>query len=254
MPNENHSLILSTVGGGVALAPAAPAQQRAVVAALDAIGQISTPEQLANAVAVCQHGQALVKQVEKVGDEIRKPVRGILANVLEIQNNFNRPIELGIKRVKLAIKQHQDAEEIRVAEENRRRDEQIRQLQEKEEELNRQAVQIESQLPDTAEVAEVTNPQEFHKAIELRGQAEDVAVEAIGVAMLPAPAVTKPAGLVGRKVWRWQVEDKAAAYAAHPEFFELVEKKLVIRVALGDAFDCPGIRAWQETDTQIRQT
>ena len=253
MPQE-HSLILSTVGGGVSLAPDAPAKQRAIVAALDAISTISTPQELANAVSVCQHGQALVKQVEQVGDDIRKPVRSIISRVLEIEHVFNRPIENGVKRVKAAIKQYQDAQELRAIEEARLRAEQIRQLQAQEEALNQQATQIESQLPESAEVAELTNPQEFQKAVELRSQAEDVAVEAIGVAMLPAPAVVKPAGLVGRKVWRWEITDKTAAFAARPDFFELVEKKLVIRAALGEAFDCPGIRAWQETDTQIRQT
>jgi hypothetical protein len=260
MPNEQDArtrgLILSTVGGGVSLAPDAPSRQRAICEALDAVlaTHVRTPEQQAKAVLACQHGLALIKEVEKVGQIIRKPVRDIAANILDIETRFNRPIENKIKLVKLELKEFNDREEIRVAEEERQKAETLRRLQAEEEALKQEAITVEATLPATEAVAEITHPVEYQKAIDLRNQAEDVAVEAISVAMMPTPAVAKPQGLINKKPWRYEVTDAAAAYADHPSYFTLVENKLAIKADLGENFQCAGIRCWQETDIQIRQS
>jgi hypothetical protein len=223
---------------------------------LDAVlaTHVRTPEQQTKAVLACQHGLALIKEVEKVGAVIRQPVRAIAANILDIETRFNRPIENKIKLVKLELKEFSDREELRVAEEERQKSETLRRLQAQEEELKQQAVAVEAILPATDAIAELTHPVEYQKAIDLRNQAEDVAVEAISVAMMPAPAVAKPQGLINKKPWRHEVIDAALAYAERPEFFNLVENKLRIKADLGENFQCAGIRCWQETDIQIRQS
>lgn len=244
-------IILSNVNGGVSLAPDANAKQQEILASLAAITVVTSEAEQAAAVLATQKALEVVKSVEAAGMEIRRPVRGILDNIMSLEKGFNVPIKVETDRIRGMINAFQQGELLRVAAEETARQEQLRQLQAQQAALTQQADAITAGLPTTTEAAHIGNDA-ANEALALRDLAEDVAVETLAVAMQDKPAPAKAVGLAVGRVWRWEVTDPAAAYAAHPEFFDLKEKKAVIKGSVHEGFQCPGMRVWQEIDTKIR--
>ena len=239
-------IILSDVRGGVSAAPDAETIQREILGRLQAITAVSSETEQNLAVGVIRSTNEVLTSVAKTGNEIRTPIRVQLQKVLTIESGFCNPIFTEVDRVKALLVQFHDQEEIRKAQLELAKQEEIRRLQAQEADLHRAAEAI-AAAPDVSvdDAAEV---------MALRDKAEDAAVEAISVAMTPVLASVKPKGVSAPRPWKWEFTDKNAAYAAHPEFFELTEKKLVIRDAVSEGgFSCPGMRCWQETRIDIRK-
>lgn len=91
---------------------------------------------------------------------------------------------------------------------------------------------------------------------ETKGQAETADRLQREAEMVPVPTVesrvAKVDGLIARKVWRFEITDKAAV----PDRYKAVDETAVRKViqALGAEHGIPGVRAWQEEEFSTRSS
>ena len=249
-------IILANIRGEVSLAPDAGAEQLRILAALNCVQVVSNnAEQDVAVLAIQQHALDVISAVETIGDGLRKPAREYAAKIMKLEKEFLAPIKDEKKRItETLIGPFQEREQIRLRREELSRLEEIRQLQAKQADLEREATAVESAIPaDNVSEDGILDPDAANRALALREQAEDVEVETLAVAMLDKPEASKSQGLAVGKVWKWAFTNMEQAYAAHPEFFKLEEKKAVIKGCLHEGFTCPGMRTWQEIDPRIRR-
>lgn len=239
------NVILSNVSGVISLAPDAMDRQRSVLAITGAITAIESAEQQAAAVLAIQNAREIVGAVEEVGTNLRRPIRAYADEIMTKEKEFNGPIKADIERLRTLIGEFQQREVVRVAQEEAARHAEITRLQHVQNLLEQQQIAAVTSGPTNDDAANIS--------LALASQAEDAAVETLAVAMSPRPVAATATGLSVKAVWQWAFTDKAAAYMAHPEFFELTEKKLVIRQVVSDGFECPGMRVWKVSNPVIRK-
>jgi hypothetical protein len=267
----------------------AVALKNKAIAGLDAITVIETPEQLQAAALALSTAAGVVKTMEMTRAEVKAPILDAGKRIDAMAKEFSQPVEAKIQTVRKMVSDHhtkeaarvkaerdaeiarqEAAEKARLAEEARIEKE--RQAREKAEaeriEVERKAAEAQAQTPTSEESAD---PLAALRQISEDGerQAEEVRQQEVETARLNqleadrlseksrlaavpvAPA--KVAGIAPRSVWKFEVTDLNALYAAKPQFCELDWKQGMINNAIRDGLrECPGLRIYSEIETHVR--
>ena len=248
MPNESTQVILSNLQGSVALSPTAAQYQLQVLTALSGITAVNTPEQQLAAVNACRSAKNLIAGVESLRQQLKKPALDFSTKLDQTAKNFSKPVADAVDAVMAMVNAFQKREADRVAAAAAAQRLEL-------ERLAREQAEIERSV--AAMSAQATTDDEREIAANLAAAAKDeAATQMMAVVSAPDIAPARVAGMSVREQWNYEVTNPALAYAAHPEFFKLVENKTIINRVISDgggSFSCPGVRVWQETKTSVRR-
>ena len=262
-----------------------------VIAELEKIIQVTSADEQNLAVEILTKGKKILKDVEAVRVELKKPVTALGKAIETLASNFSDPLQLKLnEKLKLvSVFQTAEAERVRLEEIERQRkiqeairleEEHKRKLAEAQrlaaEQVERDrlaAVALESSRLAAELVAKATGqPVPVAPVEDSDGQSDisalvaEMAVTAAAetvqqssaavVAIINAvePEKAKSKGLATKMVWRYRIDNQAAALADHPELFKVEPRPSAINSAksVDRDFTCEGITFWEEAAPTIR--
>jgi hypothetical protein len=201
------------------------------------------------------------RQVDSIAKQFTAPVAVEVARFKTMLGKFDMDRRARIAAEELKRKQEAEAaarEKMRAEAEARRREEEARAAAEK----ARLAAEAEFMASDTAEqekaAAEAKAAQEraaAEQAAALAARAKEAEASAAQLQLSVQSAVkapAKPIGIGSRMVWKFEVADIRALYAARPELVTLEPKSREIERALAIGAELPGVRSWQESSVSVR--
>jgi len=263
MSNNNNLFIVPQFDIATITIPDSALQVRnAMVAQTSGIVSIANANEQAVAVNVLRSVKSTLKAVEATRKLVKQPFLDASRHVDKLANDHVEIMKTEHDRVLRLIDAFQKKEDERVAEEERRRNAEIarlaREAEEKRLEAERAAAAAQQPAP-AADGQPVPSQQEEDDALKANLQLANSEEAVSAAAALEAtirselPTVARAAGMMIRNEIVWEFTDKAEAYKHHPEFFELVEKRRVIKDTIYDeTFTCPGMRVWKEKSTSVR--
>lgn len=160
-----------------------------------------------------------------------------------------------------AIREAAAAEQARLAEEARKaevaakaatkkKDDGMKALREAAAQAERERVTAAQEAARIESERQMAVAQEERSRIAAKQEAERIA-EASRVSVPVVQA--KAEGVSSRKIWKYTINSPSQVYAAHPEFFTLVESKATINAAIAAGLrECAGLNIFEETDTRVR--
>lgn len=160
-----------------------------------------------------------------------------------------------------AIREAAAAEQARLAEEAKKAEAAAKAIAKKKDDgmkaLREAAAQAERErLHQEAEAARIETERQLAVAQEERSRiaAKQEAERIAEASRVSVPVVqAKAEGVSSRKVWKYTINSPSQVYAAHPEFFTLVESKATINAAIAAGLrQCDGLNIFEETDTRVR--
>ncbi len=206
-----------------------------VLQMLSGVGEITTREELEAAVEASASAGFLLGRVEEIRKKVKQPYWDAGKAVDEFASKI---VERLVYARALADKQIQTFRRKEV--EEQRRAEAAAQAEQRRLENERQAAIAAARKAETEEARNA----ELAKAKAATEAAKTV---------LPPPAAPKVDGLSSRMVKVGVVTHAALAYQHRPDFFELVEKKSVIKEAIKGGFSgCPGVVVKEELEVRTR--
>lgn len=212
------------------------------------IGDISTPEELTDAVKALQQLKGIAKQVEASRADIKAPVLTLSRQIDEKAKEFVAPLNVEIQRVDKLINEFQkrqaaaarEAERLRQVEIQRARDEEAARLRQIEAERQAAIKQAEAEAkeaaslldepaPAAAPVAEVARIDEAARQAAVQASEVAHAAEvAVVVATSSAVVVAKPAGMQVRKNPEFKINDLLGFAFARPDLVDITPKRALI--------------------------
>lgn len=220
------------------------------------ITAVTNADEQAAAVEAIAELKGLAKKMEASREDVKRPVLAFGRQIDAAAAEYKGALDQAAKRINDMV-QAFFREEARksdarrkfaedMAEKKRLREEgEARKAQEEAEKLRGQAQQAET----VQESLDLTaRAQEAEQAAQ---QAEERAAD-IAPAAVAAPA--KAAGMIAKKIWKHEVTDIKALYAARPELVKLEPKTALINsaIAMEECKEIPGLRIWEEIDTTVR--
>lgn len=97
--------------------------------------------------------------------------------------------------------------------------------------------------------AELAKLEQDRRAIEAEHAAKARAAQVMNAPVKSAPKIE---GVSVRKVWRFDVTDIRALYAARPDLVEMTPKTREINSAIATGIEIPGLKTWQESEARVR--
>lgn len=187
-----------------------------------------------------------VKDVKAVRMQLSKPLDTAKFRLIEIEANHCLPLLDEQERLEKLGSQWMQREKIRVAEEERKRNEEIRKLE---------AARLEAELRvETERLKGATDA--LQDEIEAANMAEIKANKAI---MAPLPEVNRVKGQVTKRYLRHKVIDARAVYAVRPDLCTVEVRPSAINAVLiasegatewePDTTTCAGLALWWEDRT-----
>lgn len=212
----------------------------------------------------CETGRKAIKEpVLELGRKIDATAAEYAAELVAESDRLSRLVSAHVE------KKRREAEEI-----ERKRQAELRRIEEErlaaEREAKRKADEEAARLAREAQAAidAAKNAEEAERikqrAVEAaeRAKAEQeraaIAAEeaakarAAQVMNAPVKAAPKIAGVSVRPVWKFEVTDIRALYAARPDLVLLTPMVRDINAAIADGVEIPGIKAWQESEARVR--
>lgn len=113
----------------------------------------------------------------------------------------------------------------------------------------RNAAEAERIKQQAAEAAERARLAQERAAFDAEQAAKARAAQVMNA---PVKAAPKIEGVSVRKVWRFEVTDIRALYAARPDLVDLIPRTREINTAIAAGTQIPGLKAWQEAETRVR--
>lgn len=264
---------------------------RAVLLADSDFKAISTREE-ADAVGVAARDiRTHIKAVRDMGMSLRRPLVEIQKQVKAIEDDYCKPLEERQGRLENLITSHARAEALRVAEEERKRAEEVRRIEaeriaaetkarQERERIEREAREAEAKAKAELQNQERTASELFKAGIaeeKRRQEAEEARAKAeaeieqarvnalakLSVAVAAPIVEHKVAGAATRRVVKWAVTDEKALLKARPELFKIELKRSAVNAVCfpnsyeatadnPDATSVPGLKLWYAEETVIR--
>jgi hypothetical protein len=232
-----------------------------------------------------------IKAVRDMGMSLRRPLIEIQKQVKAIEDDYCKPLEDRQGRLENLITAHARAEALRVAEEERKRQEEVRRIEaeriaaETKARQERERIEREAREADEKAKAELQSQErtasELFKAglaeekrrLEAEGarireiaeveQARADSLAKLSVAVAAPIEAHKVAGAATKRVVKWAVTDEKALLKARPELFKIELKRSAVNAVCfpnsyeatadnPDATSVPGLRLWFENETVIR--
>jgi hypothetical protein len=191
--------------------------------------------------------KALLKDTEAFRKSTKAPFQAAGKLIDEKVKEYCEPLKAGCARLQVLASEFQLKEDARVeAERQAQEKERLRALAE--------AQKAEAEAKKAAEAlrTEDAGLSEAEQAVIAEMEASKK-VDAYEQTVRQAqPAAARATGQIIQNRLCFEVEDKAVAYADHPECFELVPKKSVIRDLLDAGIKIKGVKSWTEKVTGIR--
>jgi hypothetical protein len=214
----------------VSLAPNAEGERDKLVAQAKDITGIADELDFAVAADVLRQLRTLHKSVEDTRAEVKKPVLNLGRQIDGLAATFVGPVETEATRINSLIADYMAAQQRKADEAERERQRLAREAEQKEAE--QRAADAEFLGGDApSRVAPVVLPQPGP----------------------PAVIVPKAAGLAVGDVWRFEVTDIHALYAANRSLVRIEPNAQAINTAMRDGMrTCPGLRIWNETRATMR--
>ena len=218
------------------------------------ITAVTNAEEQAAAADAIAELKGLSKKMEASREDVKRPVLTLGRQIEATANEFKGELEATAKRINDMVQgffreEARKAEARRkfaedMAEKKRQREaEEARAAQEEADRLRKQAQQAET----VQESLDLTaRAQESEQVAQ---QAEERAADIIPAAVA---APVKAAGMIAKKIWKHEVVDIAALYAARPDLVTLEPKTQRINAAIVENKKIPGLRIWEEIDTTVR--
>lgn len=227
------TLALERIGEvSVAIAPDAITRRDAAVSWAQMFDAVTTPEQQAEVVEAMKPLREIERGVEADRKAVKAPVLDLGRAVDAKAAQFVEPVAHELRRLSNLVAQYQFEERKRMAEAEAKRQEEIRkaaEVQRKAEEERRKAEAAGRPAPPPPPPAPPLPPP------------------------VPFREPPKPAGLVVRDVWQFEVLDLRALYAARPELVKLEAKAAEINAAIARGErTIPGLRIWSEMTAGVR--
>lgn len=187
--------------------------------------------------------QTFLKQLEKSRKDVKAPILEIGRKIDALADELAAPVTAEMKRVGGLVAKFQQAEAIRVERERAEREKREREAMEAARlaaEAERKAAEA---MKDEASLA---------AAVKAEAEAKQKEAEMYQTLTAPKPAAVKASGSVTKKVLRWEVTDIHALYKAAPHLVKLEPNVMAIKSTCSSKDNLPGLRVWDELDTNFR--
>jgi hypothetical protein len=218
----------------VSLAPNAEGERDKLVAQAKDITGIADELDFAVAADVLRQLSTLRKSVEDTRAEVKKPVLNLGRQIDGLAASFAGPVETEARRINSLIANYMAVQQRKADEAERERQRLAREAEQKETE--RRAADAEFLGADAPARPALLPP--------------PVVLPQPGP---PAVIVPKAAGLAVGDVWRFEVTDIHALYAANRGLVRIEPNAQAINTAMRDGMrTCPGLRIWNETRATMR--
>lgn len=275
-----NALVVSKINEvAVTLDVVALGKRDAAIAGAKTVSSVDDPLTLEDAVSHLKSLQSLSKMAEKSRSDVKSPVLELGRSIDAKAKEFCAPIDIEVSRINRLVnafqieqrKKAEEAERARQAELARIESERLK-AAEAEERLRREAAEKEaarlraeaeanSKFDEAEESAALVQAQEAeNKKLELEIAAEQerqrqstLAAEKARAQSQMVTAPSKVSGLVGKDVWKFEVTDLKALYAANPAFCRLEANTSAINDAMRTGLrECPGLRIYSEFKSEVR--
>lgn len=230
---------------GISLTPDALDLASNLHTELAEITLVDSPATQALATERACNAQRFLKQVEASRKDVKAPIIEIGRKIDELAKSLAGPVEAEMKRVGGLVAKFQQAEAIRVERERAEREKREREAMEAARlaaEAERKAAEA---MKDEASLA---------AAVKAEAEAKQKEAEMYAELTKPQPAAVKASGSVTKKVLRWEVTDIHALYKAAPHLVKLEPNVMAIKSTCHAKTELPGLRVWEEMDTNFRST
>lgn len=235
------------------------------------ITEVKTAEQLAFAAKGLKALKGFSREIEETRQAVKAPVNDLGKRIDAVADTLTFSVEAEAKRLSALVGAYQ-LEQNRIAEEARReawkKEQELRQKADQEQrEREAKALAEEEELRKKAEAAKtpaakakleakLEQTQQANLKEDLKAQeATAVAVVEVRGAALEIPQARKPSGIATQNELKFEVEDAAALYKAHPLLVSLVPQKALIKAALKNlrpGETLPGVKHWEEAKAIVR--
>lgn len=221
------------------------------------ITAVTNAEEQARAVAAIAELKGLVKKMEASREDVKRPVITLGRQIEATANEYKGELETVAKRINDMVNAF-FREETRKAEARRKfAEDMAEKKRQREAEEARLASEEAEKLRQQAQKAETVQ-----ESLDLTAQAQEAEqtaqhAEERAADIAPAPVLAAPArvaGMSAKKIWKHEVTDIKALYAARPELVKLEPKTALINsaIAMEESKEIPGLRIWEEIDTTVR--
>lgn len=264
---------------------------RSILLADSDFKSITTRDEATNVGASARDIRTHIKAVREMGMSLRRPLKTAQDQIKAIEDEYCRPLEGRQAQLENLVTSYARAEAQRVAEEERKRQEEVRRIEaeriaaeasarqelgriEREaraaEEKARADAQAEARTASERFRAGVAEEKRRQEAEEARAKAEAEIEQAridstakLSVAVAEPIVEHKIAGAATKRVSRWEVTDEKALFKARPELFKVELKRSAVNSTCfpnsfeatadnPDAKSVPGLKLWYENETVIR--
>jgi hypothetical protein len=230
-----------------------------------------------------------IKAVRDMGMTLRRPLKATQDQIKAIEDEYCRPLEDRQAKLENLVTSYARAEALRVAEEERKRQAEVRRIEaeriaaetkarEEQQRIEREAWAAQERARQQSEA--MTASERFRAGIaeeERRKQAEEAKAKAdadieqarvdsmakLSVAVAAPIVEHKIAGAATKRVCKWEVTDEKALFKARPELFKVELKRSAVNAVCfpnsfeatadnPDATSVPGLKLWYENETVVR--
>ena len=260
----------------VSHSPDAIATRDQLIAEAEFITSIDSPSDGEMAVEALKNMKGLLKLAEASRVEVKKPVLEVGKRIDSLASEFCAPLVAAAARVNDMIakwqlaqqKAAQEAERLRRAELDRIEKERQAKLREEEDRLaalkkaeqDKARAELEARLAITRQeqaealakvkAAELERREQFSALHETKAEQRELVAQASVMAPVP---VAKPAGVVNKTVWRFEVGNLQQLLGARADLCDISPSSSRINEAIRNGMkECPGLRIWSEQQTTVR--
>ena len=174
---------------------------------------------------------------------VKAPVLNLGKQIDALAKTFAAPLEAEKRRLGTLHAGYTEAEQRRVAEEQRQRDAEVRRLEEE-----RRLVELNA----IAQAAAMQDDAGLTRAIDAEEAASEAAKEADLAIRAPLPSMDKQRGAVSRRTFDVVVHDLAALYASRPDLCRIELNRSALNAVAYEGFGAMGIVLVWKTDSSFR--
>lgn len=214
------------------------AMRKAAVEWAEVITEVSSPAHLEAAVDAQKDLAAIAKLVETNREQVKAPVLDLGRKIDATAKAFIAPVEVHRVRLNTLVTDYRSEVRKRELEEERKRAEE----------------QHRANLERQRQEAEQRRREEDARKANLPPPAPVVAPPPVVVVEVVPPPAPKPAGLIEKDEWDFEVLDVRALAAARPDLVTITERRADILRAIrkDNVRDLPGVRIFSQLKTEVR--
>ena len=211
---------------------------------LAAVVVVNSPATQAVAVDIARNAQGFLKQVEACRKAVKAPVIEFGRRIDALADELAAPVKTEMTRVGTMVAKFQQAEQARVEQARREK-----------EEADRAAIRAKFEADEAARkaAAAMNTEADLQAAVEAEAAAKLREKQMYDTLTAPTPSAVKASGSVTKKVLRYEVTDIKAAFAAAPHLFSVEIKPSAVNATCNADSKIPGMKFWEELTTSFRR-